>query len=75
MLSPSDDSMRIIVNDRLPMRMSAWARRAFVEAGGLMSYGANFPTCIGVPRAYVDTHLEGRTLPICRSSSPPSSNS
>ena len=50
--------------------------REFVEAGGLMTYGPNYPELYRRAADYVDQHSQGRrSQPICRSSSRPNSSS
>jgi putative ABC transport system substrate-binding protein len=44
------------LNDHLP---SVFTHRQFVEAGGLVSYGANFPDLFRRAAGYVDKILKG----------------
>jgi putative tryptophan/tyrosine transport system substrate-binding protein len=46
----------LVANARLP---SMFARREYVEAGGLMSYGANYPDMSRRAATYVDKILKG----------------
>ena len=48
--------------------------REFVEAGGLMSYGASYSDLFRRAADYVDKFYTGRSLPTSRSSSRPSSS-
>ena len=57
---------------RLP---TMYGIREYVEAGGLMSYGANFPDLFRRAADYVDKICAGRSRPTSRSSSRPNSNS
>jgi putative tryptophan/tyrosine transport system substrate-binding protein len=45
--------------------------RAYVEAGGLMSYGPNFPDCSGAPETTSTRFCGARSRPTSRSSSRP----
>ena len=47
--------------------------REFAEAGGLMSYGPNFPDLFRRSAEYVDKILHGTERPTCRWNSQPSS--
>ena len=49
--------------------------REWVEAGGLMSYGANFPDCTGAPPSLSTKFCAGQSPAISRSSRPPNSTS
>ena len=60
----------LVLAARLPTMHTS---REQVEAGGLMSYGANFPDLFRRAGDYVDKILRGRSRPISRSSSRPSS--
>ena len=48
--------------------------REFVEAGGLMSYGPNFPDLFRRAAEYVEKIYAARSRPTCRSYSRPNSN-
>ena len=48
----------LAVRNRLP---ATYSRSDFVEAGGLMSYGASFPDLMRRAATYVDKILKGRT--------------
>ena len=48
----------LAVKNRLP---ATYSRSDFVEAGGLMSYGASFPDLMRRAATYVDKILKGRT--------------
>ena len=48
----------LAVQHRLP---ATYSRSDFVEAGGLMSYGASFPDLMRRAATYVDKILKGRT--------------
>ena len=52
---------------RLP---TMYGYREFVEAGGLMSYGPNFPTCFGAPPTMSTRFCAGRSRATCRSQQP-----
>ena len=60
----------MIARNRLP---AVFTQRAWVEAGGLMSYGADFADLYRRAATYVDKILKGAGRRICPSSSPPSS--
>jgi putative ABC transport system substrate-binding protein len=47
--------------------------KAYVESGGLMSYGPNFPDLFAAPPIMPTRFCAGRSRPTCRSSSRPSS--
>ena len=74
---PLVDANRIRINTlalgaRLP---TMHGFREFVEAGGLMSYGPNFPDLFRRAGDYVDKILRGAKPATSRSSSRPSSSS
>jgi putative ABC transport system substrate-binding protein len=50
--------IELAVKNRLP---ATYSRSDFVEAGGLMSYGASFPDLMRRAATYVDKILKGRT--------------
>ena len=50
-----------------------YSNREYVESGGLMSYGPNFPTNGGAPPILSTRFCAGRSRAISRSSSRPSS--
>ena len=59
-------------SSRLP---AIYAAREFVDAGGLMSYGANLPALFRRTATYVDKIFRAPSPRICPWSSRPSSNS
>jgi putative ABC transport system substrate-binding protein len=60
----------LALSARLP---SMHGLRENVEAGGLMSYGTNFPDCFGVLPSMSTRFYAGRCRPTSRSSSLPNS--
>ena len=60
----------LAAKNRLP---AVYASREFVDAGGLMSYGANQPDLFRRAATYVDKILKGAKPATCPSSSRPSS--
>src|SRR5262249_37851945 len=60
----------LAVGARLPTMHGS---RDYVEAGGLMSFGANFPISFGVPPIMSTRFCAGRNRPTFRSSSRPNS--
>jgi putative ABC transport system substrate-binding protein len=55
------------LNERLP---TMFTHRQFVEAGGLASHGANFPTCSDEPHGMSTRSSKAAIPPTCPSSSP-----